>query len=493
MISMTQRAATRPQPVERRTWRMAAGLTAMAGGAIIVTGAFLPWVETFAGLIGIPGVRGGNGRIMAAAGGVIAVAGLCHAVRGSSWSRWLIGIGGFAALGFSAYLLVQLSATLRTLGGDSMVLARGGPGLWVSASGSLLAFATLFLPSSAAAPSANRPTRAPAVRTLTAQIQRGVLSRTADLDSAGARRVLQIALGLVWLLDGILQLQPYMFGPSFAGMLGGTATGSPAVLADPILQASRLVGHDAVAWNIAFALIQLAIAVGLLWRPTVKAALAGSVAWSLSVWWFGEGLGGLLTGTASPITGAPGAVILYALMAVLVWPARSGNPGRGGIAAGGLLGYRWSRAVWLVLWGSFAFFIMQPAVRAPGSLHNAIAGHAAGEPGWLAGLDRSIASAIGAHGTVTCVMLAAAFALITAGILLPATIRPALVLAAATGLAIWVIGENFGQIFTGTATDPNTGPLLVMLSAAYWPLRPEPPSHTELAATMPAPTTACSE
>ena len=36
--------------------------------------------------------------------------------------------------------------------------------------------------------------------------------------------------------------------------------------------------------------IQLALAAGLLCRPTVRAALAGTVAWALAVWWLGEGL-----------------------------------------------------------------------------------------------------------------------------------------------------------------------------------------------------------
>ena len=469
MISMTTRPATRPHPAPRRNWRLAAGLAGAAAGAVILAGAFLPWVETFAGLIGIPGVRGSNGRILVAAGILIAVAGLWHAVRGGSRSRWLVGIGGFAALGFSGYLLIQLAATLRTLGGDSMVLARGGPGLWVSAGGSLLAFATFFLPSSAAAPAAGAPPRPSALRAGAARIGRSVLARTADMESRGARRRLQIVLGLVWLLDGVLQLQPALFGPRFASMLGDTATGNPAVLAGPILQASRLVGHDAVAWNTAFALIQLAIAAGLLWRPTVKAALAGSVAWSLAVWWLGEGLGGLLTGTASPVTGAPGAVILYALLAALVWPARSSDPGRNGIASVSLLGSRGSRAAWLVLWGGFAYLVMQPAVRAPGGLRGALAANAAGEPGWLAAMDRATAAAIGAHGAVVCVVLAVLFAAIAAGILHPVTTRPALAAAAVAGLAFWVAGENFGQMLTGTATDPNTGPLLVLLAAAYWP------------------------
>jgi hypothetical protein len=86
------------------SWRGAAGLAAVAAGAVMITGAFLPWVTTFAGLVAIPGVRGGNGRILAAAGLVAAAAGLCHALRGGQWSRWLAGLAGFAATGFSGFL-----------------------------------------------------------------------------------------------------------------------------------------------------------------------------------------------------------------------------------------------------------------------------------------------------------------------------------------------------------------------------------------------------
>jgi hypothetical protein len=64
--------------------------------------------------------------------------------------------------------------------------------------------------------------------------------------------------------------------------------------------------HPAL-FNALFATIQLALAAGLLWRRTTRLALAGSLVWTLGVWWLGEGLGGLLTGTAHPVTGAPGA------------------------------------------------------------------------------------------------------------------------------------------------------------------------------------------
>ena len=430
-----------------------------------MAGAFLPWVETFAGLVSIPGVRGSYGRILAVFGAVIAVTGLWHAVRGGRWSRWVSGVGGFAALGFSGYLLIQLAATTKNLGGSSMVLARGGPGLWVIAGGSLAAFGTLFLPASTVVRPAGQP---PGITRWAEGIR---LARwTGDLKSSGLRRGIQIGLGLVWLLDAALQFQPYMFGKAFVTQqLIPAAAGSPAVVANPALWANRLVLHDVAAWNTAFALIQLAIAVGLLWRPTVKAALAGSVLWAVSVWWFGEGLGGLLTGSASPVTGAPGAVILYALIAVLVWPRRAGADGRD-VATGGLLGGRWGRGTWVVLWGGFGYLMLQPAVRAPGALHDAIAGSAAGEPWWLAALDRDAASAVGSHGLAFSIGLAVVFALIAAGLLWPTTARPAVLLAVVAGLAIWVIGENFGMILMGNATDPNTGPLLVLLAAVFWPL-----------------------
>jgi hypothetical protein len=487
MISMTSRAGTGLRAARLRNWRVIAGLAGVAAGATIVTGAFLPWVETFAGLIGIPGIRGGNGRILAAAGILVAAAGLYHVIRGGSRSRWLTGLSGFAALGFSGYLLIQLAATMRALGGDSMVLARGGPGLWITAAGSLLAFGTLFLPSAPATVPANRQGTGPGRRTGADAIRQQITGRTADLESAGVRRGLQIALGLAWLTDAVLQFQPSMFGHAFVSqMLVPASAGNPAALASPALWASRLIGRDVPAWNTAFALVQLAIAAGLLWRPAVKAALAGSVAWALAVWWLGEGFGGVLTGTATPLTGAPGAVILYALTAVLAWPRRP-PASVGDIAAASPLGSRWSRAAWLALWGSFAYLILQPAVRAPRSLHDTLAQNAAGEPGWLAALDRGAASAAGSHGLVISVLLAGVFAVIAAGILVPATTRPALALAIVVGLAIWIVGENFGAMLTGMSTDPNTGPLLILLAAAYWPPRPRAPHRDpEPPATAPA-------
>ena len=41
-------------------------------------------------------------------------------------------------------------------------------------------------------------------------------------------------------------------------------------------------------------------------------------------------------------------------------------------------------------------------------------------------------------------------------------------LACLLGLLFWV-AEGFGGIATGQATDPNSGPLLILLAACFWP------------------------
>jgi hypothetical protein len=292
-------------------------------------------------------------------------------------------------------------------------------------------------------------------------------SRLAALADVGARRWLQLALAAIWLLDAILQLQSFMFTKGFGQTLGATAAGNPAVIADPINWSARLVEAHPTWTNAAFASVQMFIALGIAWRPTVKAALAASVAWSLGVWWLGEGLGSVLTGTASPVSGAPGAVIIYALLAVLLWPVEA----EGAFVAARPLGERPARLAWLVLWGSLAYLAVQSANRTAQGLHGMLSGMASGEPGWLASLDRDAASLLAGQGAVTSVVLAVVLAAVAVGVYGPApAVRAAVLLAVVVAVVIWVVGENFGAILAGSATDPNSGPLLVLLAIAYWPL-----------------------
>jgi hypothetical protein len=284
------------------------------------------------------------------------------------------------------------------------------------------------------------------------------------------RRLLQLGLAAIWLLDGVLQYQPFMFTRAFGQMLAATATGNPAVIAGPITWAAGIIGHHPVSTNAAFATIQLLLGLGIAWRPTVRAALAASIPWSLAVWWLGEGLGGVLSGGASPVNGAPGAVIIYALLAVLLWPAgASAAPGAAFVAARPA-GARIARALWLVLWGSLAYFAVTADNRTAQGLHDMVAGMAPGEPGWLAWVNRSSAGLLAHHGLAASVVLAVVLAAIAVGVCLPGrAARAAVVLAVVVSLVIWVAGQDLGGILAGGATDVNSGLLLGLLALAYWP------------------------
>ena len=286
------------------------------------------------------------------------------------------------------------------------------------------------------------------------------------------RRKLQLALAVIWLLDGVLQYQPFMFSKALPQMLAGTSSGNPAVVASPIKWSATFIDHHLVAVNAVFATIQLALGLGIAWRPTVKLALGASVAWALGVWWFGEGLGAVVTGNASPLNGAPGAVILYALLAVLLWPADRDRTAR--FIAGRAIGRRVAQALWLVLWASLAFFALQPASRAPRAISGMFSGMASGQPTWLAWIDSHVASVLGSQGLLASIVLAVALVVVAVGPYLPARMaRAAVVLAIVLAVIIW-LAEGLGGLFTGGGTDPNSGPLLALLAVAFWPAASSP-------------------
>ncbi len=284
-----------------------------------------------------------------------------------------------------------------------------------------------------------------------------------------SRRRLQLVLAGIWLLDAVLQYQSVMFSRAFPQMLAAAAQGNPAFVAGPVAWSARLADQHLVAMNALFAAIQLMLGLGIAWRPTVRVALAASVAWALAVWWLGEGLGLVLTGRASPLNGAPGPVILYALLAVLLWPGARDRPAP--FVAGRGVGTRAARALWLILWGSLAFFALTPASRAPQAASGMISSMAAGEPGWLTWLELHAASALAGRGLAVSAVLAAALVVAAVGAYLPArAARLTLVLVLVLAAALWLAG-GLGGVLTGSATDPGTGPLLALLAVAYWPAR----------------------
>lgn len=272
----------------------------------------------------------------------------------------------------------------------------------------------------------------------------------------------QIALALLWLIDGALQFQPYMFGKSFVtGVLLPSAAGQPNFIGTPIAWIAHLVEPHVAVFNGFAASLQVLIGIGLLYRPTVRAALALSLAWATGIWFVGEGLGMLLTGTASPLTGAPGAALLYVLAALMCWPQERPTRARPGRELG-LIGVRGARVVWSSVWVGCAVLWLLPANESPGAIHDAIAGAPSGSD-LLSRVLNAVATTT-ANGTTVAISLAAVSAIIGLAVLCGWHPLAFLAMQISLSLLYWILGQGFGGVFTGRATDVGTAPVMILIA-----------------------------
>ena len=302
------------------------------------------------------------------------------------------------------------------------------------------------------------------------------LSRLRLYFASDARRTLQTALGLLWLLDGALQFQSFMYSKGFIDMLTQMLTGQPPWLEGSMRWASHIAAGNLTVYNTLFALTQVLIGLGLLYRRTVRPALAVSFGWTLIVWWFGEAFGMLFMNMASPLTGAPGAVFLYAIVGLLVWP----NGRRGG-----LLGVRGAKVAWAALWLLMAWLWLLGANSGADATRDALNAAPSGMS-WLSTIQLWVAGAAHGNGTAIALVLAAVSAVIGIGVAVGWQVRPLLGLAIALNLAYWVLGQGFGGIFEGNATDPNAGlPFVLLAVAVGYVLAPQRPAGGSPAAGEP--------
>ena len=304
--------------------------------------------------------------------------------------------------------------------------------------------------------------------------------RRRDFRLVRTQRVLQIIVGLFWLLDAGLQFQPYMFGSGFTTTyLLNNAHNQPDIVRWIITNVGNFVGPHVAVWNTLFALIQVAIGLGLLFRRTVRPALVVSFFWAFGVWFFGEGLGQIFTGSASALTGAPGSVLLYGLIGLMAWPRSAPSEeeqetkpsvGIASSAAGrGIGGATTALLVWSGYWSLAAILFLLPNNRTSTSVSSAITGMSPGEPSAYSHFLDSFGNHFGSGGVGTTWLLAIGSLVVGFGPLLFR--RPAPFLAAGGVLAtfFWVSGQGLGGIFTGSGTDPNSGPLVVLLALAMVP------------------------
>ena len=279
------------------------------------------------------------------------------------------------------------------------------------------------------------------------------------------RRGLRLVLAALWLLDGALQLQSFMFSTGFAkSVIAPAASGQPAFVAAPVEWNAHVIASHPVLFNGVFASVQLLLGLGFLFSRTARLAVVGTVIWSLGVWYLGEGLGGLGSGDTTLFLGAPGAAVLYAVLALAAWPP---DPSSGPNDEGPVRPPRWIPGVWAALWIGFAVLTVLPGNGSAHSLSDLFSANASTVPSWLGGLDRGAADVARVGAVWLVAMLVLAELAVGLSVLARRPFRDVGLWAGVVlaGVA-WATGQSFGQLLGGQATDPNTGPLVVVLGLA---------------------------
>jgi hypothetical protein len=301
-------------------------------------------------------------------------------------------------------------------------------------------------------------------------------------------RGVQIALGLVWLLDGLFQFKSFMFTHALITEVFGPAMkGQPSFVGDPMNTFDNFYGRNLTLWNSLSGEIQVAIGLGMICgKRLLKPALAVSFLWAPVVWWFGEGFGGLTANTLpSPLMGAPGAVILYAIVGLLVWPTDR-QDGSSPVSLGPL-GDNGARYIWSGMWVMFAGLWLANVNRAKEATHEMIKGMAEASPHWLAKIQEGVGKHTVGHGSTIAIVLAVLSLAIAAGVWNGRLRTPALAVAIVVSLAYWLLGQSLGGPFWAEgATDFNSGPLLVLLAVALMPIAQRAQATRAVAATEPA-------
>lgn len=300
-----------------------------------------------------------------------------------------------------------------------------------------------------------------------------------------ARGILRTGFGLLWVFDGLLQLQSAMPLGLPSQVMQPASASSPAWVKHLVNWAANAWSYHPVTAAASAVWIQIGIGIWLLAAAHGRMSRLGglvSMGWGLVVWVFGEAFGGVFGPGLTWLFGAPGAVLFYcAAGAMIALPLRAWQTPRLGRLVLAAMGLFFAGMAVLQAWPGRGYW--------QGSLH--------GQPGTLTGMVQQMSQAsqphflsawaagfgsfLAAHGFAVNLFVVIALAAIGAALLSgrPRLLRPALVAMVALCLADWVLIEDLG-FFGGVGTDPNSMiPMALVAIAGYVALARAPAAVPE--------------
>ncbi len=276
----------------------------------------------------------------------------------------------------------------------------------------------------------------------------------AGIKEQRSRSFLRIALGVMWILDAILQVQPEM-NNLFAqyDLIPMLSMGFPVT--QVILLSVNVWISNPPLTDLAAAVIQLYI--GVIYLVTKRGLTfnineAAAIVWCSVIWVFGEGFGGVFTTGSSILTGLPGSVLFYLIGAlVLFFTSNENNKTRAEKTI------RYATVLTLLISLGFQAY---PANGFWSSLPVNVFPSPFGFLGFAVTAQTRIAASSGIFNAIFVAIIAVAILLW----LIKSMFAPVLTFCFA--VFTWIIYQGLG-IVAQFSTDSNTGLILAILMVAY--------------------------
>jgi hypothetical protein len=94
-----------------------------------------------------------------------------------------------------------------------------------------------------------------------------------------------------------------------------------------------------------------------------------------------------------------------------------------------------------------------------------------GQPAWLQSMLTWTANLLSPHAILWNGVLGVAEIVVGVLLLFAVSARLGIILSIALAIPIWIVGQAFGGILTGSATDPGAMPLYILAALLVWPRR----------------------
>jgi len=291
-----------------------------------------------------------------------------------------------------------------------------------------------------------------------------------------ARRWLRWGFGVLWILDGLLQMQPGMSTGFVPNYLVPLMNGQPSGLNRLMEVGIILFASHPLFWDTLSGWLQITIG-GLMiggydtvWE---RIGLWIAIFWSIVVWVMGEGLGNLLVpGNNTWLAGTPGSVVFYGLAAALLLQSEAfWESGRVRLVMSRLMAGLWllmGLLQWLPADGYWHGATLAGPVLAMAEM---------AQPAVLSHPLYVMARILPAHGPVANALIGGIMLVLAVGWWLR---RDWVVwLTVVWAFLTWWLAQDFG-VFGGTATDPNSGlPVMILVLTAVYGVARALPKTTD--------------